>query len=350
MKIDFKPVRRPMARNNKILLSLIFTLCLQAMLVSPLYAQSRRIKAGSPMPEFKIADIDQAVFEYARTNKKAMLIAFLAADQKRSADAAEDLLRIVAGLKCEPDALDFVVVINKPEAKELLKAKAGSSKSIVPKVILDTDIELWGLFGIIVTPTVIIGDPDGNAAWVKAGYGYDFASVIQSRLKQALGIAQEIDPTDASKVKVADNNTDQARIDRNLQMVKTLTAKGLYESALMVAQKAVDIDPNSIDTLLVVGELNCLIGDSAAALKVVSCIKPENRFKQAKLALIKGWANRRSGDFKAAEKFLLEAVHLSPHSARGLFELGNLYRATKRPEEAAKSYHSALSILLDKEQ
>jgi tetratricopeptide (TPR) repeat protein len=343
--------QQPKHRSNSVLIiNVILASMLPGLLISPAAAQSRRIKKGSSIPEFKTAAIDQKVFEYKHSNKKALLIAFLSADQKRSVNAAEDLFRIVSGLKCDPGELDFVVVINKPEAKEYLKVKDGGSTSIAPKVIVDTDIKLWGLFGIIATPTVIIGDPAGKAAWIKAGYGYDFAPVIKARLNQALGIAQDIDPDEASKVKVANNNSDQARIERYLQMAKTLIAKQQYESALMMAKKAVDIDPNSIDTVLVVGELQCLIGDSAAALKAVSGIRPENRFKKAKLALVKGWASRRSGDFESAEKYLLESVQLSPRSARGLFELGNLYRATQRPEKAAQSYHSALSLLLARER
>lgn len=340
----------PKHRSSSLLINVILASMLPGLLISPAAAQSRRIKKGSSIPEFKIATTDNEVFEYKHANKKVLLIAFLSADQKRSINAAEDLLNIVADLKCKPEQIDFVGIINKPGAGVYLRPKAAASSAIVPKVILDTDVELWGLFGIIATPTVIIGDPAGKASWVKAGYGYDFAPVIQARLNQALGIAQDIDPADAGKVKVIDNNSDQARIDRNLQMVKTLTTKQRYDSALLMAKKALEIDPNSIDVALVVGELHCLLGDSAAALKAVSGIKPENRFKKAKLALVKGWASRRSGNFEVAEKYLLEAVRLSPRSARGLFELGNLYLATKRPEKAAQSYHSALSILLAKER
>lgn len=350
MNRSLRLVRFTSTRCNIMLLSLAFAMFFQVLVAGSVYAQSRRIKEGSSIPEFTIATIDQGVFEYKHGSKKVLLIAFLSADQKRSLNAAEDLLKIVADLKCKPEHIDFIVVIDKPEALAYVRPKASASSAIVPKVILDSEIELWGLFGIIATPTVIIGGLDDKALCIKPGYSYDFAPVIRAYLNKSLGIAQDVKPEDASKVKVVANNTTQAKVARYLKIVETLKVKQQYDSALVMAKEALAIDANSVDTALVIGELYCLLGDSKAALKVVEGKTTPDRFKQARLAMIKGWAHRRAGDLESAEKHLLESVKFSPRLARAFFELGNAYKAAGKPEKAAQSYYSALSLLLVKER
>jgi tetratricopeptide (TPR) repeat protein len=350
MRNNFKSDRFGRILNNKVWLSLTAALFLQLLLSSGAFAQSRRLKEGSEIPEFKIADVDGNVFEYKHGSKKALVVAFLSADHKRSENAAEDILKIASKLKCKPEQVDFLIVVNKPEAREYLEIKTAEGSAIVPRVVLDSEIELWGLFGIIATPTTIIGGLDDKALCIKPGYAYDFAPVVQSHLNKALGIAQDVKPEDASKVKVVANNTSAAKVARYLQMVETLKAKEQFDTALVMANKALAIDPESIDTALVVGELCCLLGDSEAALKAVEGKTIDNRFKQAKLKMITGWAYRRAGDLESAEKHLFESVKLSPRLARAFFELGNVYKAAEKHEKAAQSYQTALSLLLVKER
>lgn len=314
----------------------------------PVFAKSRRLQVGGAIPEFSGRTIDGDSFEYDSGNKKVLLLSFLRAGQDNSGSAAEDLLHILGGLKCEPDDIDFVVVGNKIEVKEFF-VKGGAS-SIKPKIILDPDFKIWGAFGIIACPTVIVGDSAGKVLSVKAGHSFDFAPVIQARLKQALGIKQEIDPEKASEVKTLTNNTEQARAERNVQMAKVLSGKGKYEFALSIANKALEIDPNSVDAKLMLGRLYCQLDDGKAALAAIDAVVAVSDLDKAELALISGWANRRISNFHEAEKSLLKAIKINPLSPRVHFELGNLYQQTNQNKKANQAYQSALQLLLGKER
>ncbi|MCF7954796.1 MAG: tetratricopeptide repeat protein [Phycisphaerae bacterium] len=337
-----------MRRMRRIVCCFIAGALVCVFFVCPVSGQSRRLQIGQIIPAFGGQTVDGSEYKYEHGKKKVLLLSFLRGGQDFSASAAEDLLQIVGGLKCEPGDVDFVVVGNKADIKGYFGGDG--SGGISPKIIVDLDFEIWGKFGIIACPTTIIGGLDNKVLCVKAGHSYDFEPVVQARLKQALGIAQEVDPDKAGEVKTLDNHTSAARADRYLHLATAVAEKGKYELALPFAKKALEVDPNSIDARLAVGRLYCQLDDGEAALSAIAAVEPKDASGKAELALIKGWANRRLKKYDLAEKFLLEAVERNSKSPCILFELGNLYQAAGKSEKAAAVYQSALEFLLGKER
>jgi tetratricopeptide (TPR) repeat protein len=329
--------------------SLIATVVVLGCFVFPAFGQSRRLQVGQFIPGFIGRTVDEVDYKYKNSNKKVLLLTFLRADQKNSSSTAEDLLRIVGKLKCKPGDVDFVVVANKPQVKAYFKGGKGAS-GISPRIIVDSDFKIWGTFGIIACPTTIIGDSDGKVLCVKAGHSYDFAPVVQAYVKQALGIAQEITPENASEVKTLNNHTPKARAARNLNLARSISDKGKYETALPFAKRALELDPGFVDAKFLVGRLYCQLDDGKAALEVVKGVAVKKLADKAELALIKGWANRRLKHYALAEQFLLEAVKTNGKSPRIYYELGNYYRVIDKHDKASQAYRHALVLLLDKER
>ncbi len=235
----------------------------------------------------------------------------------------------------------MAVVTDDPNGGAIFQFKEKESLPVF-RLLPDMEYRLWGKFGIIVTPTVIISDTNDTVLWVEAGYGYDFAPVIRARLNQALGIAQEIDPNDAGRVKTVKNTTIEARIKRHVQMAKMLEQKGRSESAISELRKAIEMDPNSLETIFELGELFCKVGQSQAALDLVEGIKATKQLEKARALLISGWAKRQMNELDASEKLLLESTKLNPNSRRCLFELGKVYQAKGEVEKAMDTYYRAL--------
>jgi tetratricopeptide (TPR) repeat protein len=301
----------------------------------------RRLGIGERVPEFSATDVNEQVFEYRHGGGKVLMVVFLSGRQKRSARAAVDIERIISKIDANAKRLDVAIAVDEPNTGNIFQSKP---KKSVPglHVFLDNEYKLWGKFGIIVTPTVIISDTNDTVMWVKAGHGSDFAPVIQARLNQALGIAQEIDPNDAGQVKTVQNTTVIARIKRHLQMAQILWQKGRSELAINEIQKAKEIDPNSVEVRLELGELLCGINRSKDALDVIEKIQTTKKAEKARMLLISGWARRQMGEYDTAEGILLEATKLDTKSGRAFFELGKVYQANGDVEKAMKAYYSAL--------
>ncbi len=152
--------------------------------------------------------------------------------------------RILKGLSqnwpARQNAKNIVVAIDDPNSHTFFRSDP-NEPAVGVHVVADTKYKLWGKFGIIATPTVIISDTNDTVLWVKAGHSYDFVPVIRARLNQALGIAQEIDPNDASRVKTVTNATVTARVKRHLQMAKMLQAKGDKDKAIAAYYQALTL-------------------------------------------------------------------------------------------------------------
>jgi Tfp pilus assembly protein PilF len=334
-----------MRKKPKILIWKVFIISTVQVLLSVAVATGqRRLGIGERVPEFSATDVNEQLFEYRHGRGKVLMVVFLSGSQKRSARAAVDIERIVNKLGANAKRLDVTIAVEEPNTGRIFQSKP---KESVPdlRVFLDNKYKLWGKFGIIVTPTVIISDTNDTVLWVKTGYGSDFAPVIQARLNQALGIAQEIDPNDAGKVKTVQNTTIAARIKRHLQMVKILRQKGRHKLAVSEIKKAKEIDPNSVEVTLEFGELLCGINQNKEALEVIQKIQTTKITEKARALMISGWANRQMGELDVAEGLLLEATKIDSKAIRAFFELGKVYQAKGEVEKAMDAYYSALLLV-----
>ncbi|MBW7990792.1 MAG: tetratricopeptide repeat protein [Planctomycetes bacterium] len=313
----------------------------------------RRISIGNQMPEFTASDVSGNLFEYKHGNGKVLMAVFLSSRQDNSTQAATDIKGIMSKLAGQAKRLSVVVVVNDPNNQTIFRFKPNepdpNEPGVVVHVVADTEYKLWGKFGIIATPTVIISDTNDTVLWVQAGHGYDFAPVVRTRLNQALGISQEIDPNEAGHVRTVINATDAARVKRHLQMAKMLQKKGRIESAITQMKKARELDPNSVELALEIGNLLCSIGQGKSALEILEGVQARGHIEKSKLLLITGWANRQMGNFEESEKLLLGAIRLNPKSGRAFFELGQVHQAKGEVEKAMLTYYRALTLVFGKE-
>lgn len=313
----------------------------------------RRISIGNKLPEFSAFDLSGKPLDYKHGNGKVLLAVFLSSKQENSTKAATDIKEIVSKMAAQAKHLSVVVAVNDPNNQTIFRSEPNEPEpnepGVVVHLVVDTEYKLWGKFGIIATPTVIISDTNDTVLWVKAGHGYDFAPVVRARLNQALGIAQEIDPNEASHVRTVTNATVAARVKRHLQMAKMLQEKRRIESAITQMKKARELDPNSVELALEIGNLLCSIGQGKSALEILEGVQTRGYIEKSKLLLITGWANRQLGNFEESEKLLLEAIRLNPKSGRAFFEFGQVHQAKGEVEKAMLTYYRALTLIFDKE-
>ena len=333
------------ARNRITTCAISALIIAQSLWYTTTQAGRHASAVGKQTPEFSATTLDGQEFTFKRNKGKALIILFLSPKQKRSVRAATDIEQIVGQLGANAERLETVIAVDDPNGANLLsnqKYPAGNFH-----ILSDPEYKLWGKFGIIATPTVVISDTNDKVLHVKAGYGYDFIPVVRAYVNQALGLAQKTAPEDAGRVETVTNDTIAARLKRHLQMAKMLEKKGRLESAIGEIEKARKLDPNSIDADLALGELFCRASRSKEVSEIAESVIATRPIDKAKLLLISGWAKRQMGELSEAEKILLEATKLDPKSARALFELGKVYQAKQQIEKAMNSFHKALTLIFD---
>jgi len=240
---------------------------------------------GDKVPEFSATTLSGQVFSFKHNKGKALMVVFLSPGQKRSARAAADVEKIVRQLETNAERLQIVIAVDDSNGVDFSTMQKDPAKNV--HVLLDSEYKLWGKFGIIATPTVVISDTNDKVLCVKAGYGYDFVPVVRAYINQSAEAALEL------------------------------------------------------------GELFCRAGRSKAAIDTTKSLKVTKRSDKARLLMVSGWAKRQMGELDAAEKLLLEATKLDPKSTRTLFELGKVYQSRQEINKAMKSYHKALTVIFN---
>jgi len=301
-------------------------------------------------PEFSAVDATDKPFIYNRSTGKALVLAFLSSEKKRSQDAVEDVLEALAHIPSEKLAsLQVAFVLQHVDNSEFVASILKTAPSAV-HVLKDDQYHIWGKFGVIATPTVLIADPQGKVLCVESGHAYDFAPVIEARLFQVLEIPHSIKPDDASRVRTVANSTMSAKAKRHLQMAELLSRKGRVISAIEQAQMAYEIDPNIPEVALELGELFCRAGRAQEAVEFVSTLSVRSPRDKARISLALGWANRLMGKLEEAERFLQEGIQQDSTSPRLYFELGRVYQQRNDSEKAMQAYFRALQLIYQEDE
>jgi tetratricopeptide (TPR) repeat protein len=334
-----------MKTTNNIAVAMVGVLAFSTVICGSESTPTRRIREGALIPEFQAVDITGKPFACTRSSGKALILTFLSSQQKNSQKAVEDIYRVMSSVPSDKlMSLQVAFVLQNVDDKEFI----ASIQKVAPSVvhILDDDqYNIWGKFGVIATPTILISNPQGTILCVKPGHTYDFAQVVKSRLFQALEIPYDVNTKDTLTVRTVANSTMSAKAKRHLQMAKLLSRKSNVSSAIEQAQIAYEIDPNSAEVALDLGELLCRAGHAQKAIKLVGSLSGQSDREKARINLIMGWAKRQLDQMEEAEKHLLEGINQDPMSPRLFFELGRIYQKRNDSENAMQAYFQALQLI-----
>jgi len=332
-------------RKGIVLRSIFIVFLVQLLLpVTSSLAGLRKSKVGDMMPEFSLPDSNGVTFDYKYGRDRVLVLAFMPPSASQFQRIETEIEQVAAKLQEKARMIDFVGILSGSSAKEALESGKLVSKKTL-RILLDEEFGLWGKLGVIAVPTFVFVGKDDKILWIKAGYDYNFVPVARVHLNKALGIEEDTTAEDAEKIKTVANYTVAARAERHLQMAKMFEEKGRIDSAIAETQKAVDLDPNSIETILELGTLLCRAGRSKEALSVIDKLNVTKGPIGAKRLMISGWAKRQMGNLEAAENDLLNATKIDMRSGRGFFELGRVYQAKGEKDKAMQAYYHSLTLV-----
>ena len=310
-------------------------------------SQATKLDVGDPVPEFSALGKDGAQFNYPSDANGIMLTVFISPAKTQSVRALSDVERMVNAIEKSPKNLSVLFVLeDDPNSFEAVKIKKDVLNEKIKKhLVIDNDYKFWGIFGVIASPTVFVVGPDQKILFVKAGYGYDFAPAVKSKLLVALGVNSEDTFSKIGGVKTARNDTVKSKAARHLQMARMLLRQKKHESALEQLELAVQIDPNSVDASLELGRLYCTLSEPQKAIDAVSQINPAQKMQQAERNFILGKGHFLLNEYTMSEKFLLESLELNPNNSEAYYLLGRTYHIQNESEKALQAYYKSLRLL-----
>ncbi|NQV35721.1 MAG: tetratricopeptide repeat protein, partial [Phycisphaeraceae bacterium] len=286
---------------------------------------------------------------------KVLILTFLSSQQGRSLEAVKDVYGVLSSVPEEKlTSLQVAFVMQNVDNKDFIAAIQEEAPCAV-RILADDQYHIWGEFGIIATPTIVISGLQGTVLCVKPGLAYDVVPVVKSRLFQALGLPCNISPDDASTVRTVANSTVSAKAKRHLKTARLLMEKDRVSSAIEQAQMAYEIDPNSDEVAVeLAGFLyragrTGRVGQAQKVLMLVSEVSGQKQRDKARINLLLGWANRELGRLEEAERLLQKGITQDPTSPRLFYELGRIYQTHNDSERAMQAYFRALQLIYEEE-
>ncbi|MCF7976291.1 MAG: tetratricopeptide repeat protein [Phycisphaerae bacterium] len=307
----------------------------------------RRIPEGALAPEFSAVDVTGQPYAYTRSSGKVLILAFLSSQQRHSQEAVESVYRALSSVPADRLTSCEVAFVLQDMDNTLMTSIQKEAPCAI-HILGNDQYHIWGQFGIIATPTVLISDRQGKVLCVKPGLAYDEAPVIKSRLFQALELPYDISPDKASVVRTVTNSTISAKANRHLKMARLLMGKNRVGPAIEQAQMAYQLDPGSPEVAVALGDLLCLanrVDQAPVVIRLLSEVSVQTNRDKARINLALGWANREVGKLEEAEQCLQAGIQQDPTSPRLFFELGRVYQACNDSERAMKAYFRALQLV-----
>lgn len=302
----------------------------------------RNVKRGEPVPAYRLPTLSGETIDSEALKGSVVVLVYLSAEQRSSELAATESAKIVEDIGSGDVELIHVSadVVHKPYFQRFRE-----ERNMEIPFGLDPDRSLYGRLGLIVFPTTIVVDREGKLAHVISARAPDYAHVLDTYIRHALGMISDSELENALKARASSEGSPKSLASTHRAAARLLREKGLYNAARDELHKALENVPDDPDILLDLADLNLYTNDLDAAEQVITKVlasHPEHRRAQQ----IKGIILYRRGQLDQAETVLLDALSLNPDPSRVHFYLGCIYERTDRHAKALEHYREALRRLL----
>jgi len=199
----------------------------------------------------------------------------------------------------------------------------------------DGDGATFKAYGVVMTPTTVVVDPQGKVVVVIANQPENFSARLGAALAAAAG-----NPFDEALLSGGEAPAVAAAHD-HLADARALAGEGKIEAALAAATAAVAADPSEVVARQLMGDLQLATGDAAAARATFEQILRDHpHLPAAEIGL--GQALLATGGSERAVEILRQATRTNPNPVRAHYALGRFYEGQQRWDEAVAEYRAAL--------
>ncbi len=298
--------------KNIVKYSLILTLCILAMAVSVVSANSfKRTQVGQQVEDFTLEAIDGSPHSLKGSlGQKATVVVFWAAWSPRSAEILTDLQKLYADYG--PEALT-VIGVNVEHAEwdptEVDKiAKVAGDSGVTFTMILDKNLEIFNKFGVIAVPSAVLLSPDLKVVQLLTGYATISHDSFKEDVLRALGELKEVDESVSDAPVVY---KPKGKAIRYYNMAVKLAKKKRYSRALKSLETAFKADPDYADAHRLLAQIHEKKGENdKAALAHAKADELQNAFNREHgiTTVVKTEINTEKGVPKTAAEKLADMM------------------------------------------
>lgn len=305
------------------------------------------VPAGRPAPELSAATLDGEPVRLADLKGRTVLLLFGELYNPHSISACKDLSGVLAkpsvsGLKVSA----FMIVTQQVPAAEL-RADA-AAKGVALPILHDDGRRTFAAYQVMVLPSLVIIDGNGQTALACAGYPLDFADLVADSILLAAGSISngEYDRRRQPSTMPAVSEA-HVRASRLAALGEQLVLRGSEETAISTFRDAIALDPDCIPARVGLG--NCLLNrrelaEGETQFRHVLKLHPDS--VEGALGLTRVELIRGGGEIKSATERLRGLLLKRPNDAKVIYLSGLAAEKSGDASAAMGHYKRAAEILL----
>jgi tetratricopeptide (TPR) repeat protein len=327
-----------MKKIKKFMVLIIFLLLF--LIYIPAYAIS--IPLGSTAPAFTLNSIDGDTISFSEYKNKVVILIYWRTDQERSILALKDGMDIYNRFK---DKGVKVISLNAESNRIEAINKIIGDLGIGFPVLIDSDRQVYGDYGIRVYPTTIIIDRAGRLVYNIPGYTPIYKIALEGYIKHLLG---EIDEAQLKQMILPyREQRDESVLDaeRNYNLALRFTKARLINQAINAVKKSIEANPNIAKSHILLGFLYLEQKKADRATEEFNtALRLDPNSHDAKTGL--GGALILKGDIEKAIEILNSATIANPYPQMTYYELARAYELKGERDKAIEMYKKATEKLI----
>jgi peroxiredoxin len=308
----------------------------------PAFAKTER-KPLREIPAFRLEGLDgQDYVARERLAGRTTLLVFWRLEQPQSLRILEDLVRLRAAMPPEQVAIVSVVSGDTDRAEV---ARLVAELEVTFPVLFDPDRQLYGEFGVIVSPSVWFADSQGQLRFAYPGYRRDFSRVSRTDLAYLRGKITDAERAQRLSAEGSRPLQDEAGPATRHRLARRLLANGDREAAQRQLWIAWKDEPRLPEVGVELGLLQLADGHNDQALAILEetlAITPED----PRCLGGKGVALIRLGSRQEGAKLLRRAIADGAAEPSFYYEMGIWLEDEQGPESASPYYRRGLELML----
>ena len=320
------------------ILILLFSLLL---LFSPV-AQAITVLLGEKAPNFTLNSIDGETVSLNKYRGSIVIIIYWRTEQERSLTAITDGQDIFRRYKNK--GVQVIGMTSDTDRQTELQSIVKNFE-INCTILIDSDREVFGDYGIRVYPSTVIIDRNLKLAYDLPGHSLTYKTTLEANLQYMLGEIDEKKLQDILSFHREKVDESTVLAERRYNFALKFTEAGLYEQAVGEVKKAIEAKSNIAKYHLLLGFLLLATKEGDEASQEFSrAIEIDPLSHDAKTGL--GAALILKGDVDRAIEIVTAAAAENPCAEMTSYELGRAYELKGDKDKSVEMYKKAIEKII----
>ena len=323
----------------------ILTICFVFLTVIILTtaASAVSIPAGEPAPAFTLHSLVGTKVSLSDYKGSIVVLIYFRSDHTRSIIALEEI-NTIRDNYADKD-VQFLGISAETENNDGILKKMKEINIDFP-VLLDSERDVYGSYGIRVYPTTLIIDREGHVADAMPGHALSYKIRLDSTLQYVLGEINKEQLLELISPKKKDRDVKALYAERKYNLALKFTEAGLFDQAIVFLKQAIEAKPDIVKSHILLGYLYLDAREPDEAVEQFKkAVNIDPSSKDAGTGL--GSALIEKGDYDSAIEILTRALFLNPYPEKTLYALGRAHELKGAIGTASELYKKTLEKVFD---